>query len=131
MWTQFWDMHSGGRQKLEWARIYIEAPQDEAAVIFQNRFGRNPHRVTCTCCGPDYSIDCGETLAKVSAYHRNCAWVGEGYAEHSDPKRSYAGPYLTVDEYIANSGMHFIFDKDIKPEERSGNLRAEGYVWAD
>ncbi len=33
MWTQFHDMHSGGGQKLAWARIYIEAPEREAAQI--------------------------------------------------------------------------------------------------
>ena len=55
-WTEFMDMHSGGGQKLDWAYIYIEAPLEEAKVIFYNRFGRNPDRVTCTCCGADYWV---------------------------------------------------------------------------
>lgn len=37
MWTEFWDMHSGGGQKEKWAKIYIEAPEEEARVIFYNR----------------------------------------------------------------------------------------------
>lgn len=133
MWTQFWDMHSGGSQKLNWPRIYIEAPREEAELIFQNRFGRNPNRVTCTCCGPDYSIDEAATLAEVSAFHRNCAWSDDdnGYEERPNEKRSYAGPYMTVAEYIEQSGCHFIFAKDIKPKEREGSLRSEGYVWVD
>jgi hypothetical protein len=57
MWTHFFDMSSGGSEKLDWTHIYIEAPLDEARVIFYNRFGRNPDYVTCTCCGSDYSVN--------------------------------------------------------------------------
>jgi hypothetical protein len=71
-WTEFWDMHSGGGQKTDWDRIYIEAPEAEARLIFYNRFGHSPERVTCTCCGEDYSISEGLTLEQVSGYHRNC-----------------------------------------------------------
>lgn len=131
MWTRFMDMHSGGRQKLSHDYILIEAPQAEAEVIFQNRFGRNPNRVTCTCCGNDYSIDESESLEKATAHDRHCAWVGEGYVERADPKRAYAGAYQTVDEYIASGVALLIRANEIKPEERSGTLRTEGYVWAD
>jgi len=71
-WTHFWDMHSGGSQKLDWAHIFIEAPEEEAKVIFYNRFGRNPERVTCTCCGRDYSISEESSLRKATGFHRNC-----------------------------------------------------------
>jgi hypothetical protein len=30
----------------------------EAEVIFQNRFKRNPNRVTCTCCGDPAAATC-------------------------------------------------------------------------
>lgn len=75
-WTHFWDMHSGGGQKAPWQHIYIEAPEAEAKVIFYNRFGHNPERVTCTCCGNDYSVSEAETLAEASGYQRGCdyAW---------------------------------------------------------
>lgn len=56
MWTRFYDIHSGGGAKEKWGIIYIEAPEQEAKVVFYNRFGHNPDRVTCTCCGNDYSI---------------------------------------------------------------------------
>lgn len=122
------DMHSGGGSKLDWEYIYIEAPQAEAEVIFQSRFGRNPHRVTCTCCGSDYLINEYESLEKATAYERGCAWEGSGYVERADPKRSYMR-YQTLDEYLETKGMLFIKADDIKPEERVGELREEGYVW--
>ena len=75
MWTQFMDMHSGGGRKLEWEYIYIEAPADEAKAIFFNRFGRNPEKVTCTCCGDDYSLTEGDSLEQVTAFNRGCDYA--------------------------------------------------------
>ena len=72
MWTQFWDMRSGGGKKEKWEMIYIEAPAEEAKIIFYNRFGHSPDRVTCTCCGADYSIDEHEDFAQLTGYHRGC-----------------------------------------------------------
>jgi len=73
MWTQFMDMHSGGGLKEEpYENIYIEAPLKEAELIFYNMFGHNPNRVTCTCCGEDYSTSEYETLREATAFHRNC-----------------------------------------------------------
>lgn len=75
MWTLLWDMHSGGSQKEKWAKIYIEAPEEEAKIIFYNRFGHNPERVSCTCCGSDYSISSDEDLKQLSGYHRGCIGI--------------------------------------------------------
>lgn len=56
-WTKFSDMHSGGGVKESpYETIYIEAPQKEAEIIFYNRFGHSALRVSCTCCGEDYSV---------------------------------------------------------------------------
>jgi hypothetical protein len=74
MWTEFIDMHSGGGQKEGFSHCFIEAPENEAKVIFYNRFGHNPERVTCTCCGGDYSIIEYETLEQATAYERNCEY---------------------------------------------------------
>jgi hypothetical protein len=76
VWTSFWDMHSGGGQKDTFAKAYIEAEREQAIAVFYRRFGHNPERVTCSCCGPDYSIDEHLTLEQATAYHRNCdsAW---------------------------------------------------------
>lgn len=55
-WTCFYDMHSGGGNKEMFDIINIEAPKDEAIVVFYNRFGHSPGRVSCPCCGPDYAV---------------------------------------------------------------------------
>jgi hypothetical protein len=71
-YTRFMDMHSGGGLKEgSYQHIIIEAPEEEAKVIFYNRLGHNPERVTCTCCGDDYSISEYETLTEATAYDRN------------------------------------------------------------
>lgn len=129
-WTHFWDMHSGGSQKEQWHDIFIEAPEDEAMIIFQNRFGHNPNRVTCTCCGPDYSISESSSLEQATGYHRGCAYVDGKYVEHSDPESSHK-KYTTLAEYKKRNDVLIIFKKDIKPEEREGELREEGYIWKD
>ena len=98
MWTCFFDMSSGGDEKEKWSVIWIEAPQKEAEIIFYNRFGHNPHRVTCTCCGADYSISEHETLDDT----------------HSDYKN-----------------ILIITKDDIDPNERTGELPEQGYIWHD
>jgi len=69
------DMHSGGSLKEACQYIYIEAPIEEAKVIFYNKFKHNPERISCTCCGEDYSISEEESIAEASAYDRNCEFV--------------------------------------------------------
>lgn len=190
-WTQFMDMHSGGGAKV-WRRpdgsffdggrftdanegtpieyIYIEAPEEEAVLIFYNRFGHSPSRVTCTCCGDDYSLSTEPTLARLTAYHRNCdnletprgpdgryvrpddPWFDEHYylepgEEAEAISRGYRvkmsiarevgqrypdsdfGKYITLDEYIAQPNVLVIRATDIKPEERTGDVPEQGYVW--
>lgn len=156
-WTQFMDMHSGGGQKLDWQYIYIEAPEAEAKIIFQNRFGRSPDRVTCTCCGEDYSASESPTLEEATQYERGCRWVEDErgwkvaraagneragfYIEAGEPipdgyKASYLSSYReekakSLDAYIAQPAILVIRAADIKPEERVGEVRSEGYVWQD
>ncbi len=131
MWTQFFDMCSGGGQKEDWSHIYIEAPEDEAVVIFYNRFGHSPHRVTCTCCGEDYSIHEYETLAEASAYERNCKWDKKlkKYVEEADKSRYSSLKHIPLEDYIKGDGVLVIYAEDIKPEEREGEVPQQGYVW--
>ena len=137
IWTHFWDMHSGGGSKEKWSHIYIEAPEREAMVIFYNRFGHNPHRVSCTCCGSDYSISEG-TIDQITAYHRGCDFayvspsgniVSEDDARSKGRttymKRGYKGQYverassdyrgekgfIPLDEYMASNGDLSSFDE--------------------
>ena len=152
-WTQFMDMHSGGGTKLPpYQYIYIEAPEKEAEIIFFNRYGRNPHRVTCTCCGEDYSVTESASLREATAFNRGCdyayfnpsggevaqntAWVSgkgirpgytSGYVERGAGK-SYR-PFCSLAEYMERKDVLFIRANKIKPHERVGTLPAGGYVW--
>ena len=153
-WTQFWDMHSGGRTKESpYEHIYIEAPENEAVIIFYNRFGHNPNRVSCTCCGDDYSISEGVSLEQVSGYQRGCdyayfkgkkevpqseAWKsGKGllegyegrYVERESPSKMSFHKFMKIEEYAKQKDVLIVYDKDIKDEERTGYIPQEGYVW--
>ena len=56
MFTRFFDMSSGGKEKEKWRTIIIEASEKEACEIFEERFGHSPYNITCFCCGEDYCI---------------------------------------------------------------------------
>jgi len=130
MWTRFMDMHFGGRQKEKWHYIYIEAPQEEAELIFYNRFGHNPNKVTCPCCGEDYSISEEEELTQITAYDRGCSFVKDKYIEELRTV-SWAQKYQTLEQYITSLDVLIIYASDIKPEEKVGELPQQGYVWVD
>ena len=159
LWTHFWDMHSGGGKKEKWSQIFIQAPEAEAIVIFYNRFGHNPHRVTCTCCGSDYSITEGATLEQLTAYHRGCKaletprnkkglcvkvrdkWFKEHYyleagEEEEAIKRGYTisnysghRAYQTIEQFSKDEDVLIIYDHQINPEHRVGEVPEQGYVW--
>ena len=136
MWTQFWDMHSGGGTKEPpYEKIYIEAPEDEAVSIFYSRFGHNPHKVTCTCCGPDYSISEYEELAQATAFHRNCEF-DEKLNKYIEQPKKYAwdGTYaqhITLEDYCNQEDVCIIRKETIKDNERDAYVPEEGYVWID
>lgn len=130
MWTLFWDMNSGGGRKEKWHKIYIEAPEREARVIFYNRFGHNPSRVTCTCCGEDYVVNEEESLEQLSGFHRGCDCVNDEYVERP-ATRFKLNKYQTLDEYKKDEGVLIIHADEIKPEERVGEVPTQGYVWEE
>jgi hypothetical protein len=125
-------MHSGGGQKEKWSMIYIHAPIHEAKLIFYNKFGHNPNRVTCTCCGDDYSISEEKDLKQLTGSHRNCNYDENGntYIEEQKCNRGY-GVYQTLEEYKKSKDVLFIDIKDILPEWREGEIPEQGYVWKD
>ena len=108
MWTHFFDMHSGGGKKEEWEHIFIELPKHEAKIYFYNRFGHNPERVTCTCCGEDYSISQYESLEKATGYY-----LGTG----------------TLEDYLSKPNVLVIREADIDPEMCKGDVPEQGYIW--
>lgn len=128
-WTQFMDMHSGGSLKLKHQYIYIQAPEAEAEIIFYKKFGRNPNRVTCTCCGEDYSTTESKDLYQATAHERNCHYEENKYIERLREKAYDGQKYIPLHEYLNEKGVLFIFEDEIKPEERVGELPEEGYVW--
>lgn len=71
--TIFFDMSSGGKEKLPWTLIIIEADKPKAIEVFELKWHRNPHNVTCNCCGSDYSISEYKSLdaakKQYAAYH--------------------------------------------------------------
>ncbi len=139
MWTKFWDMHSGGGLKEDPIQfIFIEAPADEAVVVFYNRFKHNPYRVTCSCCGEDYSVSCHETLLQASGFHRSCPMNKDGkYISQNRNKNSVGSlkktpqGYQTAGEFRKRKDVLIIPKKDIKKEERHGVTPEQGYVWVD
>lgn len=56
MWTKFYDMSSGGREKTPYSEIFIELPIGPARKYFAERFQIDPDNITCECCGPDFDI---------------------------------------------------------------------------
>jgi hypothetical protein len=140
VWTQFWDMHSGGGTKEPpYDQIYIEAAREEAESIFYAKFGHSPSRVSCTCCGQDYSIDEHETIEDATAYHRGCRWDDETNKyvdepeeepEEGEPRRTF-NPYLTVEEYEEKGDVLFVREDEIGERERYVRVPKSGYVWVD
>lgn len=89
-WTHFMDMHSGGGCKTDYEHIYIQAPEEQAVKIFEEKFGRDPHNVTCNCCGSDYSISEDSSLEEITRFQRGKSWLNnrefslEEYLNKSD-----------------------------------------------
>lgn len=139
-YTLFWDMHSGSGQKEKWSKIIIEAPEEEAKIIFYNRFGHSPDRVTCTCCGEDYSTYEDDNLFQLIAYHLGAKYDSEAqiYLNQKDKSQDWRGfvefyTWLDDPEHMTpNDGsILLIEDKDILDEERIGDLPMQGYVWIE
>jgi hypothetical protein len=109
MWFHFFDMHSGGRQKEDWPHIFIEAVDESQAIsVFYSRFGHNPRRITCTCCGEDYAIHSGWTLEEVTEYSRNG---------------------MSIEEYRKSDYAFFMPKESISAFEYETIVPAEGWEW--
>ena len=117
-WTHFWDMHSGGGLKEPpYDHIFIEAPEEEAKRVFYNVFGHNPERVSCTCCGEDYSVYEYEDLEKASEFHRRSSLL--------------SGETISLEEFTSRDNCMVITDSDIKDSDREGDVPIQGYGWKE
>jgi len=160
-WTRFNDMHSGGGTKVNgYEKIYIEAPIEAAKSVFYNRFERNPERVTCTCCGPDYTIDEYPSLQQATGHERNCRVLKtpkdelgrymndlpelkenyylepdeeppEGFQVKSTPSWKSRREHVELSEFIQQDDVLVIRATEIDDSEKDENVPKEGYVWVD
>lgn len=128
-WTRFWDMHSGGKQKEPWHYIFIETSQEEAQRVFYAKFGHNPNRITCTCCGEDYSIDEEETLENITGFYRHCQITENGYIEEPSSELWRESDYQTLEQFLARPDVKVIYANEITDKERSTYLPSEGWVY--
>jgi hypothetical protein len=130
-WTLFWDMYSGGTCKQKsYEKIYIEAPEHEASVIFYNRFDHSPTRVSCTCCGEDYDITEHDSLRQATAYFRNCKYCDKTESYIEKPNNEYmVRELISLPDYLKQEDVLVIYDEDIEDSERDGTVPQEGYVW--
>jgi hypothetical protein len=117
MWTLFWDMHSGGGSKEDYDLIFVELPEEDAVTWFYNRFGHNPNRVSCTCCGNDYSISEEEDFEQVAGYHMGWHYDSQAFVEEA--------------EFEDRDDVLVVRRGDVKEEELRGEVPEQGYVWVD
>lgn len=112
--TVFSDMHSGGNQKLHYPLIVIEAPEEEAILVFKQVFGRDPDHVTCNCCGKDYAIYADEeSLEQATGFWRRCAWDSKAgrYIEAPGTFASY--DYMPLDQFILSGKVKILLASDV------------------
>jgi hypothetical protein len=116
IWVKFWDMHSGGKCKEPpYEKIYIEAESgQQAAIVFYKRFGHSPYRITCTCCGEDYAISSNPSLNEITKFHRRSSMKT-----------------IPLEEYVKQSDVLIIYNRDIQDDEKQGDIPDQGYVWVD
>ncbi len=139
-WTRFMDMHSGGNQKLNWAFIYIEAPEEKAVEVLENKYGIDPYNTTCKCCGQDYSIGEEIDLKQATGFERNAPHTETprdpktGLYHNDDPNaclyldigekppKGYKiedsrEDFISVKEYIKRKDVLIIYKNEFKREE--------------
>lgn len=99
VWTHFMDMHSGGDCKLDpYEHIYIEAYEEQAVMIFEAEFKRDPNNVTCDCCGEDYSISEYSSVERATEYQR----------------KPYGKPEIQLEKYMEQDDVLFLFKGEVK-----------------
>ncbi len=141
-WTRFIDMHSGGSQKLDWAYIYIEAPEEKAVEVLENKYGIVPYDTTCECCGQDYTINEEKDLKQATGFERNAPHTETprdpktGLFHNDDPNaclmldvgekppkgykiddRLTSGDFIPLEEYIKQKDVLVIYKSEIGKED--------------
>ena len=112
---QFMDMHSGGGTKVPpYENIYIDAYTElEAVEIFRNKLGRDPHDVTCECCGSDYSISEARDIFQATGHSRQCAY-DVNTRDYIDKPGTYYKEFISIENYLKRKDVLYI-EKGIIP----------------
>lgn len=107
-WTLFKDSFSGGAlTNPPYEYIYVEAPEEEARVVFEREF-THPDNATCPCCGPDYMVDEQPTLEQLSAFERGCYWDSETKSYLEVARDDYR-PLFSLDDWIRRPDVMVIY----------------------
>lgn len=101
----------------------------EARVIFYNRFGHNPSRVSCPCCGANYSATESPTLREATAYNRHCAYDRQAARYCEAPSGDWT--HIPLRAYLRRNNILVMRAKDIDPRWRKGDVPDQGYAWRD
>lgn len=144
-------MHSGGSQKEPFSILYIQAPEREARSVFYSRFGHNPERVTCSCCGSDYSVssDPSASPEEITGFHRNAFYavpkakhLDYSQAKYFDRREDIPDDWeirrdmgerevLSLEDYFAQDDIAVIYAKEIEEYERHVTVPDELGMWDD
>jgi hypothetical protein len=134
-WTRFMDMHSGGGLKEDpYSIILIETDEDAAKRVFYSRFGHNPERITCTCCGEDYSVSSitdDNALAMITAYDRHASVDEDGNEEldSSYMRHHKNATVIPLPTYLNKPDVLVIRDDEITDEDKETYVPPEGWLW--
>lgn len=123
IWTHFYDMHSGGGLKQKpYQHIFIQAEEKAAKIVFYSRFGHDPDRVTCNCCGEDYSITQCSSLSEATAYNRNCAYSTDlkCWIEEPDTRYNSSAKLISLEDFLNRPDVLVITADTIDPDEYIG-----------
>lgn len=129
-WTHFLDNCCGGTKEGSLEHIFIEAGVDEAKVIFYNRFGHSPSRVSCTFCGDDYSTSEYATLEEASAGQRGAEFVNGQDGPQQGVAYAWQN-YVVLDDYVKHNDVLVIRANEVTAKERKGKLPQQGWIWCD
>lgn len=121
--THFHDMHSGGELKTKYGHIFVEASKSQAVEFFNSWFDRDPHHVTCSCCGADFSVTKYQSLRYATAYLRNCQFKEvdreQGGGHYIEAPKTIGGEeleHLSVEEYLDHEDVAFFSSEDVEKE---------------
>ena len=137
MWTTFSDASTTSRPglKVGYKRILIELEKLPAKTVFRHMFNYSPDKVSCSHCGPDFSvIEWDNELAAATSIWRHCHMDDDGWEDcpfkpgsigHKHGLHEY---YIPLDEFLERDDVlvisreeALVFLREIKHKLKVGN----------